>query len=429
MASGGAGITVKGEPGMLCKYEDANTLACDQSIPSGWWGGISISSWTPGRICTYVDNNTIQCTTTASGWGIDTNTWQQNTVNQDGYVTAPGVWLWRLCRKTDAGGNPERRECWWWDWSTTIVSGDVYRKLASGSIPSDQGKTTTIRSLFLKDLNYNVNIGGRDFSNYKLTVSGDQKITKQLDIGDYLYITGYATRQVYTPWRCTESFSNSPMINYKNELVIRQRTGLDCANDYFMMGARGNVWIGWESNTWDVKLAVYGHQRIYSKGSDTDEYIDLYNDKDSNGNNVSYMISKRSDMIIGLTWSYDIQGIPLPGSYLYFGRNTIWVNKNPTQSTYNPNNPASYPQGYYVPTFQVNGSVQIGSEYRITNHTTQTEDKMKCRQEIEGTIAYYSGVFYGCGKASDGKYYRRSFDTSSVNGDNLADVPSAPPQI
>ena len=42
----------------------------------------------------------------AAAWGSDYNTWQQNTISQNGYVTAPGSSNGNKVWKTDGAGNP-----------------------------------------------------------------------------------------------------------------------------------------------------------------------------------------------------------------------------------------------------------------------------------------------------------------------------------
>lgn len=129
--------------------------------------------------------------------------------------------------------------------------------------------------------------------------------------------------------------------------------------------------------------------------------------------------------MIGLTGSYDVVWVILPSSYIYFNKTNIWINKQPTPSTWNWSTHA----WYYSPTLQVNGSIQIAAEYRPSNRSTQQNQKFKCNANTEWTIAYRSGYFYWCVKGQSNVYHRRYFSTQTFEQDSIPTMlPTAPAQ-
>jgi len=258
-----------------------------------------------------------------------------------------------------------------------------------------------------------------------LNVNWSWRIATKFNIWDDILISSSEEHYTYIPRaQCDpeEPRITSPTITYSWTLTLRDNKEIQCNNWYTEFGEDWKVWIGWPTET-GTKLSIYGHTKIYSTQSTEDEYIELFNEMDySNWKNVSNIISKWSDMRIWLTWDQDVLGVILPSSYIYFRKTNIWINKIPVASTRNN----STQQWYYSPTLQVSGSIQISSEYPISNNT-QTINKMICNQQIEWTIAYYNGNFYGCAKTTtSGVYRRRSLNTSAVNGDSLPAVPSVP---
>ena len=226
---------------------------------------------------------------------------------------------------------------------------------------------------------------------YTLNVVWSWKFSNNLNIGSYLYIHGYNNRKVYEPWKCLEKYQSSPMINYYDELVIRQQTWLSCANDYTMLGANGNMWIGGESNTWNIKLSVYWHTRLYSTGSATDRYIDLYHT-----NNKSYIESKRTTMRIGLTWYIEWFWAP---TYIYMDYWSIWINKTP-----HANSPTN---GSINATLQINWWIQISNNSTISTSSPGNN----CSSNQAWMIQYYNWDFYGC----NGSVWKKFNMTSLTN--------------
>lgn len=355
----------------------------DGSWNPGWredatwgWDWVTYTAWT---------NITI-----SDGVISATNTWKENKRGQEGYVLAPN-WLTNKCRRTNAFGNPEWWSCWWWssEWTT--------KELTSGS------NTTTF--LYPQSNTYNVNIwripSVRD--KYKLYVNWETKFSGKVNIGDYLFITWSAQRPQYIPGRCNQNYAYSPLITYTNNLVIRQQTWLSCANDYTMFGANWNVWIGWESNEWNIKLSVYGHTRIYSTASDTDQFIDLYTENYW----ASHIESKRREMKIWLSWTYEWWWNP---SYIYFRYWAVWINKTPDRTT---------TETPWRATLQIAWWIQISSNGTPSNVAWNSYN---CDGFTEWTIQYYSWNFFGCVKYSSNSYWRRVFDTSQY-GNTMPSTP------
>lgn len=251
---------------------------------------------------------------------------------------------------------------------------------------------------------------------YTLNVNWSWRIETRFNIWDNLWILNSETREVYVPIEgCPQpTYITWPTIKYDWTLAFKN-DGFSCNNGYIEFGGNWRVWIGWPTEP-GTKLSVYGHTKIYSTVSPDDRYIDIYNDWSK-----SNVISKRSDIRIWLTWDQEILGITVPSAYIYLKQTNIWINREPIPSTRNN----ITQQWYYSPTLQVSGSIQISSEYPISN-SNQTSNKMICNQQIEWTIAYYSGNFYGCAKTSTSEYFWRLLNTSAVNGDDLPALPAPP---
>ena len=337
-----------------------------------WWSGGVIPSWTTWHYCKLTNNWWLECDWDSSNWG----------------------WNWD--------------SIWTQNESTTQTNGFG-------------GLQTIVATIHPKSNTYNVNIWDNNNTLYKLNVNWSWRFATKLNVWDNFLILSGQKRQVYVPWdRCvagSERYATSPTIRYNGTLAFRDNDLLQCSNWYTEIGDNGSMWIGWPSESANTKLSVYWHTRIYSNASATERYIDLYHDS-SNG--VSNMISKRSNMRIGLTWSQDVLWVTLPSSYIYISKTNVWINKLPKPSTWN----SSTNTWYYSPTLQVSGSIQISSESPVSN-STQTNNKMICNEKIEWTIAYYNGNFYGCGKTNWNTYRWRSIDTSHVDWDNLPALPSS----
>lgn len=392
---------------ILLKWDKWEAWTCEGQC-TGSWDGITVSWVNVGWYCRYITQNfidlinsdkplfdiawqstegwRIQCTFT--GWSSSST--QSITIN----------WVQNnICVKvndTTINCNIPLEDIqwsWWWDGS------DLW--LGNNALIYPQ-KTTT-----------KVAIGTTRADNYMLNVNWSWWIQNNLKLGTYLYFEWRPiTRNVFNFKQSAVAQKSSPVIEYYNDLLIRPLNIVTDyrTNNYITLWKSWNVWIGWEYSTWNYKLSVYGRQRIYAENSGLSKYIDIYNDW-----YTSYVTSKWSFMKIGLIGDQDYLWVPLPSSYIYFWRDSVWVNIEPTQNTYNPSNwPTS--NWYYVPRFQVNGSIQIKSEYEVTNKT-QELNRFKCRSEIEWTIAYWSWQFYWCAKTINWtqiNYKRRVFDTTSL---------------
>ena len=294
--------------------------------------------WDPDKICVKIDDNSINCNIDPSelqggGWGGDASSWL-------------------------------------WKWTDSLVY---------------PVKTTTKVAIWTTVSN-----------DYTLNVAWSWKFSTNLNVWNYLYIRGYENRKVYVPWHCTERYIPSPMINYYDELVIRQRTWLSCANDYTMFGANWNVWIGWESDAWNLKLSVYWHTRIYSQASDSDQFIDLY----TTDYWQSHIESMWREMRVWLTWVIDWFWNP---TYLYFKYWSIWVNKIPD---------ANVPGVANKATLQINGWIQISNNSTISNSSPSTN----CWPTQEWMIQYYNWEFYGCNGSAWKKFDMTSLWTQAGGG-------------
>lgn len=340
------------------------------------WGWISIASDPTPEVdwyCVYVGENTIRCDAEWGGWNSNK-------------VQVINIYSW-------------------WNnftWETINIYswGDTLRAWDASSVIYPQ-KTTT-----------NVAIWTVQSNNYKLNVAGSWRIQENLKLGTYLYFEWRPiTRNVFNFKQSAVAQKSSPVIEYYNDLLIRPLNIVTDfrTNNYITLWKSGNVWIGWEYSTWNIKLSVYWKERIYSVYSGVKGYVDIYND-----NQDTYIISNRSRLILGLTWDSNVVWVPLPNSYITLNKNVIWLKKdNVTPSTRNPSTQA----WYYAPWVQVWGAIQIGSEYEVSNKA-QEYNKYKCREEIEWTIAYRSWQFYWCAKTiwnnNTTSYKWRVFDTSSL---------------
>lgn len=359
--TGGSGVTVSWvtlwwycryiTQQLLDRFDDDKATLFDlwsMTTENGWiqctfTGWLSSSpqsitiNWTPDNICVKVSDNTINCNIPLED--LQGGTW-----------TTEGSWLWT--------SNPTQ----------TVIYPASYTKSS-------------------------VAIWTNTSNNYTLNVNWSWRIASKFNVWDNFWILSQQQRRIYVPWSCVDEYEISPTIRYNDTLVFRDNDPLQCNNWYTEIGDNGSMWIGWPSESANTKLSVYWHTRIYSTASDSDQFIDLYTENYW----VSHIESKRREMKIWLSWTYEWWWNP---SYIYFRYWAVWINKTPDRTT---------TQTPWRATLQIAWWIQISSNGAPSNVEWNSYN---CDDFTEWTIQYYSWNFFGCVKYSNSSYWRRVFDTS-----------------
>ena len=371
-----------------CSSTDWNTLECNNEVIL-WWD--MILSWTLWKRCRYwaiingvINWNPIQGTQQMIQTGIictndEPGHWM---INNDNNTVYTEYWL-AIWTDTHSGHALNVN----WDWIIT--------------------ESLTIWT---------------DTNSGYLNVNWSWRIETKLNIWDDFWFVSSEEHYPYVPAiSCdpNKPIITSPTIRYNWTLAFRDHDAVQCENGYTEFGNDWKVWIGWPTET-GTKLSVYGHTKIYSTASATGQYIELYNEFDNQKYKyVSNVISKWSDMRIGLTWDQDVVWIILPSAYIYINKTSIWINKEPIPSSRN----ASTQSWTYRPPLQIDWGIQLSRPSSNAPISNNSESKYICNEELEWTIEYYSWNFYGCMIHENWTYRRRKFNTENF-GDDLPTAPA-----